>query len=278
MKKLTPLLLSAVLCLAANMQVAIAGLNEDTETAFDWAERQFPQIFPGHETSQVFDVWRFRYYQSTNTFAGVNTQNNSVFVKGGIFGNDPVYVNTLAKVLEMFQPAVACDTSKAPPGVSYLENSSRVKISTNGQCITLPTSGLCIPPVNTASQLSVLSKNNVKSYSYQGIKFSSPLFESTVSPLIRDAINVKTCLINAPADFATRPTEVDVCFDVTQKLNDVSFIKNLLIVTPPVTMSIQSTLSNEIVPSCFTTDAEIITDAFTNETWAKQNGTFVKTR
>ncbi len=274
--------LCAVSCM--NTASAIAGVTEDIDTIFNWAERQFPQWFANHQTTETYQFWRYRLYPSTNIIAGVNTQDNGVYVMGGPFGNNPLYFDTLTKVLAMTGQGgtVACDTTKVPPGISFTENASTVKVTSNGKCPVLPSSALCVPPAGQTGNLSVLSSNDVKSYSYQGIQFKNPALATSLAPTIKEQINVKTCMMHANQEFANRPIDVDVCFDVTETLNAKLFesplIQSFLTVSPPVNVTFQSSILNSIVPDCFATDASIVTDALTNEVWTKKDGAFVKSQ
>jgi len=38
---------------------------------FDWAETNYPQFFPTHQSNQAFDIYTFRYYPSTGNYVGL---------------------------------------------------------------------------------------------------------------------------------------------------------------------------------------------------------------
>ncbi|TRW95586.1 hypothetical protein [Candidatus Methylobacter oryzae] len=76
-------------------------LSDDAETIFNWAEHDYPQYFSSNETTQISNPWLYRYYQKTNTYAGVNNQDKSVYVLGGVFGPSPVLVNTVANLVKV---------------------------------------------------------------------------------------------------------------------------------------------------------------------------------
>ncbi|QOJ23022.1 MAG: hypothetical protein HRU78_04675 [Gammaproteobacteria bacterium] len=79
---------------------ASADTASDTDTLLNWAENNYPQYFPTHQTTQSATPWLFRFYPDTNIYAGVNTDNNGVFVLGGPWGNDsPTYIDSLSNLL-----------------------------------------------------------------------------------------------------------------------------------------------------------------------------------
>lgn len=69
--------------LAGHIQLAAADTIGDTETVLNWAERNFPDIFPSHQTTQGFENWLFRYYPETGIYAGVHSQEVAGYVMGG---------------------------------------------------------------------------------------------------------------------------------------------------------------------------------------------------
>ncbi len=76
-------------------------LSNEADIIFNWAEQDYPQYFPSHETTQISDPWFYRYYQQTNTYVGVNNQDNGVYVLGGTFGPTPLLVNTVANLVKV---------------------------------------------------------------------------------------------------------------------------------------------------------------------------------
>jgi hypothetical protein len=79
-------------------------LTSNAETIFDWAEDNHPQFFPPPGAStQFFDPWLFRYYPSTDIYAGVNTS-GEVWVLGDVFGG-LVYISTVEELLATIPPA-----------------------------------------------------------------------------------------------------------------------------------------------------------------------------
>lgn len=53
--------------------IAHSSATEDffTDQLFDWAQRVFPQLFPGAPVAGLFDGYRYRYFAPTQTYVGV---------------------------------------------------------------------------------------------------------------------------------------------------------------------------------------------------------------
>ncbi len=62
---------------------------------FNFAENQYPQYFsPSSAETQIKLPWTYRYYSDTGIYVGVNTE-DQVYVIGGEFGNDLIYIAQL---------------------------------------------------------------------------------------------------------------------------------------------------------------------------------------
>jgi len=86
--------------LIGSITAASADTAGDAEILFNWAENNYSQYFPSHQTTQRSDPWLFRFYPETNIYAGVNTTDNGVYVLGGPWGNiNPTYVDSLSNLL-----------------------------------------------------------------------------------------------------------------------------------------------------------------------------------
>jgi hypothetical protein len=76
-----------------------------SEQLMNWAESQFPQFFPSHQSTQLAVPFAYRYYPEAGIYLGVVVQGssgmelNSVYVMGGVFGNSPRYVGPLASFI-----------------------------------------------------------------------------------------------------------------------------------------------------------------------------------
>lgn len=99
--KMKQLLLSCCISsFLSHFAFASADIAKDTEALLDWAENTFPQYFPNHEKTQSSDPWLYRYYLETGVYAGVNLNDNGVYVFGGPWGiASPTYINTLSSLL-----------------------------------------------------------------------------------------------------------------------------------------------------------------------------------
>lgn len=87
-----------------NINFASADTASDTDTLLNWAENNYPEYFPTHQTTQSIAPWLFRFYPDKNVYAGVNTSNNGVYVLGGPWGIDkPTYIDSLYNLLSVAQ-------------------------------------------------------------------------------------------------------------------------------------------------------------------------------
>lgn len=272
------------LVLLANIHVASADLASDTEALLNWAENTYPQFFPGRRATQSLEPWLYRFYPEANTYAGVNKNDNGVYVLGGPWGDNPTFIDTLPSLINHITNTggnsniTACNTANVPAGFSYSQSGNVVTVTTNGQCIEIPTStNYCETPAQPAQTgISVLSTSNVTSSLWNGITFNLSL---PINPLEAFTGSTKHCTINAPAEQINLVVNTDICLDMTTQLEGSLtelIAQGIVTVNPPITLATKSTYSSQSVPDCFATDAESIYDAFTRETWIKQNGTFVK--
>ncbi|SES88628.1 hypothetical protein SAMN05216326_10619 [Nitrosomonas marina] len=261
--------------------VAAATTNE-IETVFNWAENNYPELFPEHRTTQMIDPWAFRFYPSTGIYTGI--KNDEVYVLGGPWGADsPTFIATLPSLLSQIQgtggngSVPACDsTAELPQGMVITQNGNVVNITTNGQCIVLPNSpentNFCeplAPPQPTG--ISVLSTVNTTSFQTTGITIDLPGFPN---PLDTFAQDTSSCIINAQEDADNLVVNSNICFDVTNQFSSLPSVPGISI-NPPITVSTVSSSTSQRVPDCFATAASFITDAYTGETWINVNGSFV---
>lgn len=286
MKKSKKYALWVGLPLIAQLNFAFAAVQDDAETIFDWAEKAYSSFFSSKQNTNAAGQWLYRYYPTTDIYLGVNKDDSSVYVLGGAFGNKPVYIDKIPAVLKMKTNGEApvgnngtCDTSKAPKGISYTQNGNTTTITTNGQCVDLPSQGLCTPPAAaSATNIHVLTYNQTSSSKMQGIDFSMSGMPNPLETLGDNISNSKNCTIHAPVDFGSQIVNYDVCYNLSSQpgISDLQSIPGVLTVTPPITMKTVGSLRNETVPDCFKTDAATITNLVTKEIWVKQNGAFVK--
>lgn len=266
-----------VLTLVGSINLASSATNNEIETLFNLAENQFPTLFPNHQATQIISPWTFRYYPSTGIYAGV--RNNDVYVLGGPWGTDsPTFIDTLPNLLIELQGSggnsgvPACrDVADIPAGMVITQSGNVVNISTNGQCISLPENmNFCEPPIQSrATGISVLSNINITSSQTTGLIIDQP---GIPNPLDSLSESFSSCTINAPAE--NQVVNMDVCFDVTNQFSDIPSGFGIT-VNPPVTFKMVGTTTTQVVTDCFSTNAAIVLDAFTGESWVNVNGNFV---
>lgn len=291
--------LGCALALIANVNCAVADLAADAETVLNWGEKTYPQALSTAETTQIADIWFYRFYPKSNLYVGINSQDNGVYTLYGSPGAKPEFIDNIANLLPPKAPtdapvatpspiAVAptpppasndgpqCDTANAPSGIAYNQVGNNLTITTNGQCITFPVQDICLPKLPFSGGESVLKTMDIQSYTLSGINFVNPAMAKLFEPQIKTYGNIKTCVKNAPLDFSNLNISVEGCFDVTDRVKDFPSISGLVKVSPPVSMQILGNISSATIADCFSTDATIITDALTHEVWDKKGGTFVK--
>lgn len=262
----------SMLTLLGSVSLASAATTPEIETLLNWAEGRFPQLFSGHEATQISDTWAFRYYPSTGIYAGVN--NNEVFVLGGPWGTDtPTFIDTLPNLLAQIPGSggsgsvPACsNTAELPTGMVVTQSGNVVNVTTNGQCIVPPeNTNFCESPAQPqATGISALSTFNMTSSQVTGITGLPPELTNTVLPF---ASSLTTCTINAPAESPT--VSMDICFDVTDQLTGIPGDGFGITIEPPVTFAMVGTTTTQIVSDCLSTDAATVNDAFTGETWIR---------
>lgn len=94
------ILFFCILIFVGNINCASADTAGDAEILFNWAENNYSQYFPSHQTTQSFEPWLFRFYPETSIYAGVNTTDNGVYALGGPWGNvSPTYIDSLPNLL-----------------------------------------------------------------------------------------------------------------------------------------------------------------------------------
>ena len=283
------LLLSAcTFFLLCNTHSALADTASDTEKLLNWAEKTYPVIFQSHQATQNIEPWLYRYYPESGIYAGVNKNDNSVYVLGGPWGNNPTVVATLASLINEIDNSggsggiAACDTTNVLPGVTYSQSGNVVTVTSNGQCVAAPdltNTNLCqVPQQTTASGISLLSSNTITSSSIVGLSTSIPGLPNPFQAIVDAAANVKHCTMNAPSETANLVVNSDLCLDITTAITGVIGTLPIdgIVITPPVNYFTKGTYTSQSVPDCFATDATTISDALTGEIWINQDGSFVK--
>lgn len=275
---------SCTLVLLSGIHFAYADRASDAEILLNWAENTYPEFFPSHQSTQSIEPWLYRFYPEVNIYAGVNKNDNGVYVLGGPWGNNPAFIDTLPNLISHIANSggssniPACNTANVPAGLVFTQSGNVVNITTNGQCIPLPTNNnLCETPQQaSATGISLLTTTNVIESKIGGITIDIPGIPNPFQSFADDFSNSKHCTINAPAESANLIINSDVCYDMTSIFEGQFQGIPGITINPPITMATKDTVTSQTVADCFATDAESIYDAFTHEVWIKQNGTFVK--
>jgi hypothetical protein len=102
----TPAAAAAQLRTAMSVQqarpAAAASAADAAEQLLDFAEASFPAYFPVHQSTSTLDPFRFRHYPQTGVYVGVVVKPgmgytmDGVYVMGGPFGEEPVYVGQIS--------------------------------------------------------------------------------------------------------------------------------------------------------------------------------------
>jgi hypothetical protein len=96
---------------AAPMTAVAITPEEAARQLMDYGESVYPELFPGHETTQSLPPFVYRHYAATGTYLGVVIADGSglaldgVYVKGGPFGDVPRFVGQLTDFVTPVDPA-----------------------------------------------------------------------------------------------------------------------------------------------------------------------------
>ncbi len=250
--------------------------SQSAETLFGLAETNFQQFFPNPQTTMIITPWTYRFYPSTGIYLGVNDDGN-VYVLGGQFGadiNNPTFVGTLSGLIAQLTPSgggdntAACDISDIPEGMNVSQNGNTVNVTTD-RCIILPEdrNNFCETPMQTtATGIHVLTTNRVDKFETSGITIDTMGLPINPIQSIQDGFNSSSCTINAPAGQENLTVNSDICFDATEQFSGFSSLPGVM-VTPPITITYVGTSTSQVVADCFNTDATVVDDAFTGQTF-----------
>lgn len=84
--------------------LASADPAAQADALMDWAEARYAGLFPGHQTSQIAQPYRYRHYPATRNYLGVAS--GAVWVLGPVAGSDavPLRVGTVDDFRCQFAP------------------------------------------------------------------------------------------------------------------------------------------------------------------------------
>jgi cytochrome c551/c552 len=265
-----------VFCVPIGFPLAFAQSNSDVEKIFNWAENNFPRHFRDHQMTLTAGAWQYRFYPSANVYIGVRDE--QVFVLGSRFGSadNPVFVDTVSGLLTQIENDPGVPSCKNPKnGFTATQSGNVINITSNGQCLSVPDDICEIPtPGGEKTEKSVMHKTTMTATQYSGIEFDSPA-ASAILDLFNATKSNKLCTVNTPEDSVKLVTHTDICQDVTPALQALSLPG--ITVTPPVMLQYTTTTKNRLVFDCFKTDADVIFDLSSWESWTRQvDGSFTK--
>ncbi len=257
-----------------------ADLVSDTGRVLDYAQREYPELFPSSPPTSVITPWIFRFYPETGIYAGVNQNDEQAYVMGGVFGSTPTPVGSLAALLAQIpvegSSFLACDVSELPEQL-IVERDGNVFHVRSEDCIVLGLeneveSDLCpIPPdlEPTETGIHVLGEVENLTLEFTGVQVDDLNLTEQIQGPVRDVQNQKHCAMNVPTEeVADWVIDHNVCYDMTASFQLLDFLPNVT-VTPPVLVKTKGTSRNQRVDDCFATDADTIEDFFTKEVWQR---------
>lgn len=267
--------------LIGHTHLAQADINSHAETLLNWAENTYPGLFPVHQATRSVQPWLFRHYPQTEIYAGVNTNDNNVYVLGGPWGTEnPTLVSSVSQLINQITDIggdgsiPACNTDHIPEGFVYKQSDQVVDITTNGRCIKLPSdTNFCeTPEVDepTATGISVLTKIENTHSEWRGFEYPNgfPDFLSSFTG------SVSICTIHAQPDQEGLIINSDICLDLTDELQEELAGEPGVTITGPIEHATKSTMANTTVENCFETDAMTVHDTVTGQTWMRIGGEF----
>jgi hypothetical protein len=113
---------------------AFANLASDAEKLFSWGEQKYPSYFSIGETEVVTKIlnykghdWYYRYYPETKVYLAIN-ELNKVYVLGGVFGRNLLYIGRLEDLLDV--PSLAKPSLTTTPTITPNDT---VEVEVNGE-------------------------------------------------------------------------------------------------------------------------------------------------
>lgn len=118
---------AAALTLLAPLLCAAAPQVPSASELMDWAERTYPQHFPGPQTNQSLTPYVYRHYPGTGNYVGVAGQ--AVYILGPVAGGgaDPMPVGVLSDFACQVHPA-SC-AGAAPSGANDCDDLTLTLVS-----------------------------------------------------------------------------------------------------------------------------------------------------
>ncbi|MCX7087202.1 MAG: hypothetical protein NTV00_04010 [Methylococcales bacterium] len=244
--------LPVAIALLINTPYVTADINSDTDAILNWAEKTYPTLLPSHETTKTLEPYLYRNYPVTDLYVGINKQNNNVYYISGTAlnkGDVPILFDSVANVLKQATPAntsnTECNTATLPTGVTATQSGNVVKIATNG-CIPEPTD------TNTNFCASTATGN---------VSIKATITFETIKDNVSRTSKSIVCTAHALGNNGLARVESDLCYTKG---------------TPPVSTRTKGLQIFEQVDDCLKTDAQIVSDLLTNETYINSGSGFIK--
>lgn len=180
----------------------------------------------------------------------------------------------------------SCSLASADWGADVRQDGDMLIVSTQGRCLAPPPGHAdCAAVAATApTGVSQLLSSQVTRFDVQGVSASGPTaVDAPLRAHLRSLFALNQCTMNAPAASPAKLAQhYDVCYDETgeaQRFLDGSLAKPFVTLDPPVEVAVEMDLSAKVVPDCFQTGADRISDALTGERWVRQaDGRYLSTR
>ncbi|NRF67639.1 hypothetical protein HLB44_11650 [Aquincola sp. S2] len=129
---------------AATSSQAAAAVDPALEATqlFNFAEANYPQLFPSHRPDMATENWRYRFYPETGIFLVVS--DGRIFVLGGSFGEQVKYIGLAADVLNPPPNVVAKVVTPAVGKIGW-------NLAVTAQFTLTDTLGMAVPGPYTCS-------------------------------------------------------------------------------------------------------------------------------
>jgi hypothetical protein len=267
---------ACTLALLGSFSFAFGETTSDAERLLNWAELTYPQIFKSYKTTIAQGPWLYRNYAEAGILAGVNKNDNNVYVMGGPWGNTPTVIGPLSALIARVDgtgdASEICDATVLPEGVTLTRNGNVITATTNGCVVPPENQNFCeflLPDPPVATGISVLATGALNKFETKGILSTAPgiLDEFLQQP----GLDFKTCFVNAPSEKLANITfQTNVCYDLTASLGALSGVPGITI-TPPIQQTLEASATMTRVDDCFATTADSVADLVTNEVWIRES-------
>nr|WP_255487392.1 CAP domain-containing protein [Oceanospirillum sediminis] len=88
--------------LLSTLPAASYGYFDNNDRFLNWAEFEYPDLFPGQEETQTENGWTYRFYPDTKIYLGID-ESSKVYIQGGRYGEEPVEIGWRAHYKDQYQ-------------------------------------------------------------------------------------------------------------------------------------------------------------------------------